>query len=179
MALKIENRATIKAPTYTEQVIQDAFEVIPREHLRGLNRIVLVDFISPHQRIQLPNASQLPGLYHPKMGNEHPYFEIALGVLLPKSEGFMKNLMAKMNFKTNLVSLIYSLQGQHFHLTLSHGVKKGQFESVVRSYMEKYFTLWRERNAGWRAKLFKPFRPMLQKWARKIRAKYEAEQKKQ
>ena len=103
---------------------------------------------------------------------------LALGILVPQNETLFKRFAARMNYKANVVSLIYSLQAQHYHLTLSHGVKKHQYESVVRSYMEKYFELWREKNAGWRTRMFKPLQPFLQKWAKKLRSRYEAEQKK-
>ena len=178
MAIKIDNRSTIKIPAKTEDIIQGAFEVIPREHLRGLNRVMLVDFISPQQRIQMANVAELPGLYHPRQGNEQPYFEIALGVLIPAADSFFKKVAAKLNYKANLVGLIFSLQAQHYHLNLSHGIKKHQFEGVVRAYMEKYFGVWRNKNAGWRAKAFKPLQPFLEKWSKKLRTKYEAEQKK-
>lgn len=178
MAIKIDNRTTIKIPSQTEQIINSALDVIPREHIRGLNRILLVDFISAQQqRIQIPNASDLPGMYHPRMGNDHPFFEIALGVLLPSSKGFFQKVAARLNYKVNLIGLIHSLQAQHYHLTLSHGVKKNQYEKAVRSYMEKYFEVWRERNGGWRTKLFKPFKPLIEKWSKKLKKRYEAEQR--
>ncbi len=178
MAIKIENRTTIKIPAQTEQIITSALEVIPREHMRGLNRVVLVDFISPQQqRVQIPNASELPGMYHPRVGTEQPFFEIALGVLLPTSKGVMQKVAARLNYKVNLIGLLHSLQAQHYHLTLSHGVKKNQYEKAVRGYMEKYFGIWRERNGGWRAKVFKPFKPMIEKWSKKLKKRYEAEQR--
>jgi hypothetical protein len=43
--------------------------------------------------------------------------------------------------------------------------------------MEKYHQLWREQQGGWRAQLFKPLRPYLDRWARQLRKRYEAEQK--
>lgn len=179
MAIKFDNQATIPAPAKTEQIIISALDVIPREHLRGLNRVVLVDFISPQQqRVQIPNAAELPGIYHPRVGNEHPYLEIALGVLIPTSKGIFQKLAAKLNYKVNLVGIIHSLQAQHYHLTLSHGIKKHQYEKVVRTYMEKYFEAWRERNGGWRSKAFKPIQPFIEKWTKKLKKRYEEEQRK-
>lgn len=178
MAIKIDNRTTIKIPAQTEQIINSALDVIPREHMRGLHRVVLVDFISPQQqRLQIPNAGALPGMYHPRVGTEQPFFEIALGVLLPSSKGFFQKFAARLNYKVNLIGLIHSLQAQHYHLTLSHGVKKNQYEKVVRGYMEKYFEVWRERNGGRRAKLFKPFKPLIERWSKKLKKRYEAEQR--
>jgi len=43
MPIKVENKATIKTPKKTEETIQSVFEVIPKEHTRNLNKIVLVD----------------------------------------------------------------------------------------------------------------------------------------
>jgi len=177
MPIKVENKATIELPRKTEETIQSVFDVIPKEHTRNLTKVVLVDKITPDPRIQLPNVSDLPGLYHPRQGNIQPWCEVALGALLTTSEGFFKRLAARLNFKPNLAYLILSLQAQHYHLTLSHGIKKHQYEGAIRSYIERYHEMWREQQAGWRAKLFKPFRPWIDKWARQLRKRYQEEQK--
>src|SRR5215813_12104679 len=177
MPIKVENKATIKAPKKTEETIQSVLDVIPKEHTRNLTKIVLVDKIVPDSRIQIPNATDLPGLYHPRQGNVQPWCEIALGALLTTSEGFFKRLAARLNFKPNLAYLALSLQAQHYHLTLSHGIKKHQYEGAIRSYIERYHEIWREKQAGWRSKLFKPLRPWLDKWARQLRKRYQQEQK--
>jgi hypothetical protein len=181
MAVKIENKATIKLPKKTEETIQSVFDVVPKEHMRNLNKIVLVDRITPDSRIQLPNmnVSDLPGMYHPKQGTVQPWLEIALGALLTTSEGFFKRLAARLNFKANLAYLVLSLQAQHYYLTLSHGIKKHQYEGAIRSYIDRYHEIWRESQAGWRTKLFKPLRPWLDKWARQLKKRYQQEQIKQ
>lgn len=176
MAIKIENQATITPPRQTEQIIQGAFEVIPREHLRGLQRVVLVDQIRPDVRVNIPGVDQLPGLYHPRLGPVQPWCEIALGVLLPRDK-FFKRIASRLNYRANLVGLVLSLQAQHYHLTYSHGIKKRQYEGAIRAYVEKYHEAWRERHGGWRARLFKPLRPVLDRWARSLRKKYETAQK--
>ena len=178
MPIKVENKATIKPPKKTEDIIQSVFESVPREHTRGLNRVVLVDRIIPDSRIPLQkqNISELPGIYHPRQGNSQPWCEIALEVLLT-ADGFFKRLATRLNFKPNLAYLILSLQAQHYYLTLSHGIKKHQYEGAMRTYIEKYHEIWREKQAGWRAKLLKPFRPYLDKWVKKLRKRYEEEQR--
>jgi hypothetical protein len=176
MPIKIENKTTIKLPKNTQRIVESALDTVPVEHLRGLNRIVLVDQITPDSRLALPSISELPGLYHPRIGRDQPWIEIALRVLLP-GKGFFKRLAARLNYKANLAGVIFSLQAQHYYLTLSHGIKKHQYESAIRSYMEKYHEIWREKQGGFRARLFKPLRPYLDKWARKLRTRYEAEQK--
>ena len=177
MPIKVENKATIKPPKKTEETIQSVFDVIPKEHTRNLTKIVLVDKIAVDPRIQIPNATDLPGLYHPRQGNMQPWCEVALGALLTTSEGFFKRMAARLNFKPNLAYLVLSLQAQHYHLTLSHGIKKHQYEGAIRSYIDRYHEMWREKQAGWRSKLFKPIRPWLDKWARQLRKRYQQEQK--
>ena len=120
MAVKIENKTNIKLPSKTEETINSVLDCVPREHLRGLNRVVLVDRIIPDSRIQLPNATELPGLYHPRQGTSQPFFEIALNSLLMPTEGFFKRIAARLNFKASLAYLTLSLQAQHYHFTLSH-----------------------------------------------------------
>jgi hypothetical protein len=176
MPIKVENKSTIKAPAKTEELIQSVFDTVPREHLRGLNRVVLVDRVLPDSRLPVENISQLPGLYHPRQGTTQPWCEVALGVLLT-NESFFKRLAARLNFKPNLAYLLLSLQAQHYYLTLSHGIKKHQYEGAIKAYIEKYHGIWREKQAGWRAKLFKPLRPYLDRWAKKLRKRYEEEQK--
>jgi hypothetical protein len=176
MPIKIENKTVTALPRSTARVIQSAFDAIPREHQRGLARVVLVDRINPDPRLQLPGAVDLPGLYHPRAAASPPWIEIALSSLLP-SDGFFKRLAGRLNYNANLAGLVISLLAQHYHLTLSHGIKKHQYEGAIRVYMEKYHAVWRERQGGVRARLFKPFRPWLDRWARDLRKKYDAEQK--
>ena len=178
MAVKIENKSNIKLPAKTEETINSVLDCVPREHLRGLNRVVLVDRIIPDSRIQLPNATELPGLYHPRQGTSQPFFEIALNSLLMPTEGFFKRIAARLNFKASLAYLTLSLQAQHYHFTLSHGLKKHQYEGAIRSYVDKHLESWRETQGGWRVKLFKPLRPFLEKWSKKLKKRYEQEQKK-
>src|SRR5688500_17820277 len=44
--IKIENQATIDLPAYTEQHINKALDFLPSEHLRGIEKLKLVDFIN-------------------------------------------------------------------------------------------------------------------------------------
>ncbi len=177
MNLKIENKASINPPTNLEKIVTSVFQVVPREHFRGLQRIVFVDQIAIESRLAT-DLSDLPGLYHPKQGNIQPWCEVAIAKLLLPTDGFFKRLAARLNFKANLAYLLLTLQAQHYYLTLAHGIKKNQYEGKIRTYSDKYHEIWRDTQGGWRAKLFKPLRPLMAKWAKKLRSKYEAEQNK-
>jgi hypothetical protein len=180
--IKIENQAGIELPAYTEQHINKALGFLPIEHLRGLEKVKLVDFINdPRLRnLNVPMKGDLPGLYHPKAGNQQAWLEMSMGALLQPTEGFAKKWMAKSSFKGNLAGLIFSLVGQHYFLTLKHSVKKQNLEPQIRQYAEKNLRSWSEQQSqgSFRAKLFKPFRPMIERWAKWLNKKAAQAQKK-
>ena len=100
--------------------------------------------------------------------------------LLQPTEGFAKKWMAKQSFKGNLAGLLFSLVGQHYYLTLRHSVKRQSLEPQIRQYAEKNLKVWSEKQNqnSMRAKLFKPFRPVLEKWAKWLNKKAARAQKK-
>ena len=95
------------------------------------------------------------------------------------TEGYVKKFMAKSGFKGNIAGLIFSLVGQHYYLTQKHSIKRTALEPQIRQYAEKNLKVWSEKqNAGSaRAKLFKPFRPYLERWAKWLNKKAAAAQK--
>lgn len=180
--LKIENQATFDLPKGTDEHIYKVLDYLPTEHIRGLEKIKLVDYINDPrlQKMDVPIKGDLPGLYHPKMGNQNAFMEVSMGALLQPTEGFAKKWMAKQSFKGNIAGLIFSLVGQHYYLTLRHSVKKQNIEPQVRQYAEKNLKAWSEQqNANsFRAKLFKPLRPYIERWAKWLNKKAAAAQKK-
>lgn len=179
---KIENQATFDLPKETEANIEKILNYLPAEQTRGIDRIRLVDFINDPRlkNIETPIKGDLPGLYHPKQGMQGPWFEMSMGALLQPTEGFVKRWMAKSQFRGNLASLTFSLVGQHYFLTLRHSVKKQSLEPQIRQYTEKNFRAWSEEQNenSFRAKLFKPVRPYLERWAKWLNKKAAEAQKK-
>jgi hypothetical protein len=179
--IKIENQATFELPKDTEQHIQKALDFLPVEHLRGLDRVKLVDFINDPRlkNLDKPLGGDLPGLYHPKAGNQAAWVEMSMGALLQPTEGFAKKFMAKQGFKGNVSGLVFSLVGQHYFFTFKHSVKKQSLEPQIRQYAEKNIRAWSEEQSknSIRAKIFKPFRPMLERWAKWLNKKAAEAQK--
>jgi hypothetical protein len=179
--IKVENQTTFVLPAGAEAHINKILDYLPIEHVRGLERIRLVDFINDPRlkNMNLPVTGDLPGLYHPKAGNQAAWLEMSMGALLQPTEGFAKRWMAKSSFKSNLAGLIFSLVGQHYYLTLRHSVKRQGLEPQIRQYAEKNLRAWGEKQSegSWRAKLFKPFRPMIERWAKWLNKKAAAAQK--
>jgi hypothetical protein len=178
MAIKIENYSQVKLPKKTEERITEILDGLPREHLRGIERVRLVDSINDPRLKNVHQRTELPGLYHPRQGGQPAWLEIAVGVLLPRSKPIFKRIMPRLSFKGNLAAILFSLVGQHYYLTLRHSVKRGSIEPSVRAYTEKHLRLWNERQHTMRAKLFRPLQPMLERWARTLQKKAAAERKK-
>ncbi len=180
--VRVENQASFVLPKNAEENIQKALDFLPTEHIRGLDKIKLVDFINDPRlkNLDTPMKGDLPGLYHPKQGNQSAWLEVSMGALLQPTESFAKRWMAKTSFKSNVAGLIFMLVGQHYYLTLRHSVKKQNLEPQIRQYSEKNLRAWGEKqNEGsFRAKLFKPIRPVIERWAKWLNKKAAAAQKK-
>lgn len=178
MAIRIENQYEGPLPKGTLQQIEDAFESLPREHTRGIERIRLVPLINdPRIRGQF-EATQLPGLYHPRQGPKGAWLELAVNVLLTPDKPLHKRIVPRLSFKSNIVALVFSLVGQHYHFTLKHSLKKTQLEPAVRQYTEKQLKAWNERKHSFRARLFKPLQPTFERWAKSLQKRAAAEKKK-
>ena len=179
--IKIENQSSIELPKTALEDIKKILAYLPTEHMRGLEKVKLVDFIKhPQMKTDTPIKGDLPGLYHPKAGSQNAYMEVSTGALLQPTEGFAKRWMAKSAFKSNIAGLLFSLVGQHYYLTLRHSVKRQGLESQIRQYAQKNLKEWSEKQADTskRAKFFKPFRPYIEKWAKWLNKKAVAAQKK-
>jgi len=179
--IRIENAASIALPKETEKNINKVLAFLPAEQIRGVEKIKLVDFINDPRlkNMDVPLKGDLPGLYHPRAGNQAPWMEMSMGALLQPTESYVKKFMAKSAFKGNLAGLIFSLVGQHYFLTQKHSVKRTSLEPQIRQYAEKNLKVWSEKQSAGsaRAKFFKPFRPMLERWAKWLNKKAAAAQK--
>ena len=178
MAVKIEDKSEGKLPRKTIENVEKVLESVPREHLRGIDRLRLVDVITDPRARMPATVTELPGLYHPRQGVQQAWFEVAVGALIPRKKPLLKQIIPRLSFKGNLAAVIFSLVGQHYYLTLRHSVKRGQLEPAVRTYTEKQLKRWNEQQHTLRAKLFKPLQPTLERWGRTLQKRAAAERKK-
>ncbi len=176
MNIKVEHKASIDTAKY-EANLEKAFDLVPAEHLRGLTKVVFVDAIT-EPRIPAAQRASLPALYHPKVGGQLAWAEIAMSVVKPKKR-FPKNLLTLLTLKSNLAQIAFSLAAQHYYFTLAKGIKKNQLDVACRTYTEKMFEQWREKQGGLRVRLLKPFKPYLDKLAKRLANKYKQELQKQ
>jgi hypothetical protein len=171
MTIKIENQATCKIPKKFSRDIDFIIKTLPREHLRGLDRLRIVDSITLPRIKGQSLYNDLPGIYHPKMGTQAAWLEIAASKLLQTSKPFYQRLLPRLTFKGNLAAVVFSLVGQHYYLTLRHSTKKSQLETVTRSYTEKHLRLWNQQQHKLRTRIFKPLQPSFEKWGRILQKK--------
>jgi hypothetical protein len=173
--IRIENASSITLPRDTDATINKILEFLPIEQIRGIEKIKLVDVINDPRlkNMDMPIKGDLPGLYHPRAGNQAPWIEMSMAALLQPTETFVKKFMAKSSFKGNLAGLVFSLVGQHYYLTQRHSVKRQSLEPQIRQYAEKNLRRWSDKQAdtSWRAKIFKPVRPYLERWAKWLNKK--------
>ena len=179
--IRIDNTSSLTLPKDTEGAINKVLDFMPVEQYRGVEKIKLVDYINDPRlkNLDTPLKGDLPGLYHPRVQHSAPWFEMSMGALLQPTEGFVKKFMAKSSFKGNIAGLIFSLAGQHYYLTIRHSVKKGSLEPQIRQFAEKNLKAWSDKQSerSWRAKIFKPFRPYLERWAKWLNKKAAEAQK--
>ena len=177
MAVRVENQYEGKLPRNTLVNVESALASVPREHLRGIERLRIVSVITDPRAKVAAKGTELPGLYHPRQGVQGAWFEVAITPLMSADKPFHKRIIPRLSFKGNLSAVIFSLVGQHYHLTLRHSVKRGSVEPAVRAYVEKQLKAWNEQQHKIRAKLFKPLQPTLERWSRSL-AKRAAQEKK-
>ncbi len=165
--MHIEIAEDLQLPRSTRDKLKSILAALPAEHTRGLQRLLIVRTIN---NPRLKNSAALPGLYHPKQGNQSAWLEIAADVLLPRggSRFSAKKLAARLSFVNNLAAVIFSLVGQHYFLTLKHSVKRTQIEPSVRRYTEQQMKDWQGREHKFRTRLFSPFQPTLERWAKSL-----------
>jgi len=176
--IKIENQYEGTLPKNTAPLIERALDSLPREHTRGIERVRLVNFISEPRLKGQVEATTLPGLYHPRQGAKGPWLEIAMSVLLPGDKPIHKRIIPRLSFKGNVAAVLFSLVGQHYHLTLRHSVKRTQVEPAVRLYTEKQLKAWNEKQHSLRARIFKPIQPTLERWGKSLQKRAAQEKKK-
>jgi hypothetical protein len=180
MAVKIENQyeGKGKLPRNTLANIESALASVPREHLRGIERVRLVSVITEPRARMAAKGTDLPGLYHPRQGTQGAWFEVAITPLTSANKPFLKQIIPRLSFKGNLAAVVFSLIAQHYHLTLRHSVKRGAVEPAVRAYVEKQLKAWNEQQHKIRAKLFKPLQPTFERWSKSLAKRAAAEKKK-
>ncbi len=173
--INIINKSEIDLPKNTEETIQELLDYLPVEHRRGIEQLTLVDFINESGLKEAKGdfKDNLPYMYYPKVQNKSARMEISMMSLLKPLGKFTERWMAKSSFKSNLAGAIFGMVGQHYFLTMKHSVKKQNLQPKILQYTQDNLKNWSEEQSekSWRGKIFKPLRPVMQRWAKWLNRK--------
>lgn len=173
--IKIINDSEVELPKNTEQTIHEILDYLPVEHRRGIEKLTLLDFIddSGLKEAKGDFKDNLPYMYYPKMQNKSARMEISMMALLKPLGKFTERWMAKSSFRSSLASALFVMVGQHYYLTMRHSVKKENLQPKIQRYAQDNLRRWSEEQSGksWRGRLFKPLRPVMERWAKWLNKK--------
>ena len=102
MAIKIENQYEGKLPRNALTTVESVLASVPREHLRGVERLRLVNAVTEPRALMAAKGQELPGLYHPKQGVKGAWFEIAITPLVSANKPFHKRIIPRLSFRGGL-----------------------------------------------------------------------------
>jgi hypothetical protein len=139
MTVRIENHSQKKIFLFNlEKKINRLIDIIPKDHIIGLEKIVIVDEI---KNKKVRNAA---GIYKKKHGLEPAYIEISVEAVYKK----MPKILFYLPFiaKFTLADVLYHEIGHHYHYKYKHGVNKRRKESFAENYrkdmLKKAFWIW-------------------------------------
>ncbi|MBT5470002.1 MAG: hypothetical protein HOK41_05320 [Nitrospina sp.] len=137
-----------------EKVVRNLLEVIPNEHLVGIDSITLFD--KPQQK----KYSDAQGMYWKKYELQPARIEIFLGNIY--GEYYFKKFLMPSRWKWKLAGVLYHEIGHHYrHFT--HGINKKQNED----FAEKYKKEIRRKKYPYLVYLVKPLRPVI-RWLLRV-----------
>src|SRR2546428_3072052 len=113
MAVKIENQYEGKLPRNTLKNIESALGSVPREHLRGIERLRIVSVITEPRARMAAKGTDLPGLYHPRQGTQGAWFEVAVTPPPSVNKTLSKQINSPFSFKGNMEAGIFFLVWLH------------------------------------------------------------------
>lgn len=140
MALKIENRFHKRIHCFNvEKNIKKLLQIVPAEHLIGLERIIIVD------EIQVTKKRRFAGSYREKQRHEPSTIELSVNSIyrgMPKIFFYLPFIS-----RFTLADILYHEIGHHYHHKFKHGVNKKTKENFADNYskemLNKAFWFWK------------------------------------
>src|SRR5207253_9215181 len=106
MPVKIENQYEGKLPRNTVVNIESALDSVPREHLRGIERVRLGDVITEPRARMAAKGADLPALYHPRQANQGAWSEIAVTPPVQANKPLHQSIIPRLAFQANPVEVV-------------------------------------------------------------------------
>ena len=152
----IVNISNTRTSSRVGKYIRRLVNVIPGEHLIGLEKIIITD-----DNRDARFKGRVAGLYQPKHQNEKPYIVISYSTLFSDIPAIIRSL--PFFFKLTLGSTLFHEIGHHYHHQLKHGITKSNREEFAREYRKKMLgkAFW-----GWRI-IIRPLAMVLRVFTKK------------
>ena len=139
MTVRIENHCQKKIFLFNiEKKVRKLIDVIPKDHIIGLEKIIIVDEIKNNR---VKNSA---GIYNKKHELKSASIEISAEAVYRK----MPKILFYLPFiaKFTLADILYHEIGHHYHYMYKHGINKNRKESFAENYrkemLRKAFRVW-------------------------------------
>ena len=139
MSLKIEHQLKKNIAGFiTEKRVKKLLRIVPKEHILGLDKIVILNEIVDKKK------NPIGGAYRQKANNQPCSVELAMNVIYKGMPGLVLYLPFAATFL--LADVLYHEIGHHYYKIYCHGIKKSKQEDFVGEYskemLKKKFRFW-------------------------------------
>ena len=150
MSLNIESRLENKITGHiTKKRIKKLISIIPKEHLIGLEKIIIVNHITDKKK------REVGGIYKQKYNGHSCSIQLGIESIYKG----MPNVLFFFPFIATplLADVLYHEIGHHYHVSFGHGIKNKKQEKLVEDYSKKMMN----KKFRWWLKLFSPLSPII------------------
>lgn len=156
MKIKIENYVTKRIFWFNiDKTISNLLDIIPNEHLIGLEKIIVVD------EIKYKKKKNAAGSYSAKNGWDSAIIELSIKSIYKG----MPRILFLLPFvaKFSLANVLFHEIGHHYHHKFKHRICKGKKEAFAEDYRKSMLkrAFW-----GWKI-ILRPISPLI-RWLAKI-----------
>lgn len=157
MNIKIENLSEKRIiGGILKRKVNKLIRTIPKDHLMGIDKIVIVDEIHDKKK------RGLGGVYRKKEHGEACSIELSINAIfkgMPKIFFFVPFISV-----FSLADVLYHEIGHHYHNKFSHGINKKKEEILV----EKYSLEMSKKKFKWWSYFLTPFTPLVKYLNKKV-----------
>ncbi|MCK4830405.1 hypothetical protein KA005_82570 [bacterium] len=157
MSIVIESKLENKIFGFiTKKRIKKLILVIPKEHLIGLEKIIIVDQIEDKEK------REVGGIYRQKYNNKPSSIELGINSIYKRMPRILFFFPFVATF--SLSDVLYHEIGHHYHANFTHGIKKKRQEDFVEDYSKRMM----KKKFRWWLRFISPLSPLIRYLNKKI-----------
>lgn len=162
MSLSVEDRLENSLVGFiTARRVKKLLRVVPREHLIGLEKIVILNEIRDKKK------RRVGGIYREKSNEQPCSIELAIDRIYHGMPRILFFLPFAANF--SLADVLYHEIGHHYHKIFTHGVKQHKQEHFAENYSKEMV----KRRFKWWSFVFMPLAPFIRYLHKKVKGREE------